>query len=71
MRSDLTFEMPPGRIAASTSSTGASRTASQAPKRRRRRRNATSRLRSLVDCESTVSISSSSPRPCGGAAGIP
>ena len=29
MRADLTFEMPPGRIASSTSATGASRTASQ------------------------------------------
>ena len=71
MRCDLTFEMPPGRIASSTSSSGASRTASQLPKRRRSRRNATSRLRSLVDWESTVRISSSSPVPCGGAAGIP
>ena len=33
MRTDLTFEMPPGRIASSTSSTGASRTASQVSKR--------------------------------------
>ena len=33
MRCDLTFEMPPGRIASSTSSTGASRTASQLPNR--------------------------------------
>ena len=52
--------MPPGRIASSISSTGASRTASQAAKRSRRRRKATSRLRSLVDCESTVSTSSPS-----------
>ena len=29
MRVDLTFEMPPGRIASSTSASGASRTASQ------------------------------------------
>ena len=29
MRADLTFEMPPGRIASSISSSGASRTASQ------------------------------------------
>ena len=29
MRADLTFEIPPGRIASSISSTGASRTASQ------------------------------------------
>ena len=33
MRTDLTFEIPPGRIASSTSSFGASRTASQLPKR--------------------------------------
>ena len=39
---------------------GASRTASQDGKRSRRRRKATSRLRSLVDCERTVRISSSS-----------
>ena len=71
MRTDLTFEIPPGRIASSTSSFGASRTASQLPKRSRRRRKATSRLRSLVDCERTVRISSSSPWPCGGAAGTP
>ena len=38
MRTDFTFEMPPGRIASSTSSTGASRTASQVSKRSRRRR---------------------------------
>ena len=38
MRTDLTFEMPPGRIASSISSTGASRTASHASKRSRRRR---------------------------------
>ena len=71
IRFDLTLEMPPGRIAASTSSFGASRTSSQLSKRRRRRRNATSRLRSLVDCERTVRISSSSPIRCGGAAGLP
>ena len=33
MRADLTFEMPPGRIASSTSSSGASRTAVQLGKR--------------------------------------
>jgi hypothetical protein len=38
IRTDLTFEIPPGRIASSISSTGASRTASQSPKRSRRRR---------------------------------
>src|SRR4051812_18065520 len=63
--------MPPGRIAASTSSTGASRTASHASKRSRRRRNATSRLRSFVDCESTVSTSSPSGSPCGTITGTP
>ncbi len=58
MRTDFTFEIPPGRIASSTSASGASRTSSQAGNRRRRRRKATSRLRSLVDWESTVSTSS-------------
>ncbi len=38
MRTDFTFEMPPGRIASSISSTGASRTASQVSKRSRSRR---------------------------------
>ena len=38
MRSDLTFEIPPGRIAASTSSFGASRTASHEPAKRSRSR---------------------------------
>ena len=38
---------------------------------RRRRRKATSRLRSFVDWQRTVRISSSSAVPCGGAAGIP
>ena len=71
MRSDLTLEMPPGRIASSTSSSGASRTAVQLGKRARRRRNATSRLRSFVDWESTVRISSSSGCRCGGADGRP
>ena len=63
MRTDLTFEIPPGLIASSISSTGASRTASHASKRSRRRRKATSRLRSLVDCESTVSTSSPTGSP--------
>ena len=71
MRTDLTFEIPPGLIASSISSTGASRTASHASKRSRRRRKATSRLRSLVDCESTVSTSSPSGSPCGSITGIP
>ena len=35
IRADLTFEMPPGRIASSTSALGASRTAAQLPKRLR------------------------------------
>jgi hypothetical protein len=39
------------------------RTAAQLPKRRRRARKATSRLRSFVDCDRTVRISSSRPRP--------
>ena len=69
IRTDLTFEMPPGRIASSISSTGASRTASQASKRSRRRRKATSRLRSLVDCESTVRTSSAIGSPCGSITG--
>ena len=38
MRADLTFEIPPGRIASSTSASGASRTCSQLGKRSRRRR---------------------------------
>ena len=71
MRTDLTFEIPPGRIASSISSTGASRTASHASKRSRRRRKATSRLRSLVDCESTVSTSSPTGSPWGSMTGIP
>ncbi len=71
MRLDFTLEMPPGRIAASTSSLGASRTASHESKRSRRRRNATSRLRSLVDCDSTVSTSSASGSPCGAITGMP
>ena len=71
MRTDLTFEIPPGLIASSISSTGASRTASHASKRSRRRRKATSRLRSLVDCESTVSTSSPTGSPWGSITGIP
>src|SRR4051812_2465136 len=63
--------MPPGRIASSISSTGASRTASHASNRSRRRRNATSRLRSFVDCDSTVSTSSPSGSPCGAITGTP
>ena len=65
MRRDFWTCRPPGWIAASTSSTGASRTASQEGRRSRRRRKATSRLRSFVDCESTVSTSSASGSPCG------
>ena len=71
MRTDLTFEIPPGRIASSISSTGASRTASHAGKRSRRRRKATSRLRSFVDCDRTVSTSSPSGSPCGAITGTP
>ena len=71
MRSAFWRCRPPGWIAASTSSSGASRTASHAGRRARSRTYATSRLRSLVDCDSTVRISSSSPRPCGGATGRP
>ena len=40
MRTDLTFEIPPGRIASSTSAVGASRTASHDDAGRRRRRSA-------------------------------
>ena len=58
-------------MASSTACRGASRTASQLGKRSRRRRKATSRLRSLVDCERTVRMSSSSPLPWGGATGRP
>src|SRR5262249_30115565 len=71
MRADFTFEMPPGRIASSTCATGASRTARQEKKRPRRRRNATSRLRSLVDCDSTVSTSSAIGCPWGRICGVP
>ena len=61
IRSDLTLEMPPGRIAASTSVER--RVAHRRPSSgsaSRSRRKATSRLRSFVDCERTVRISSSS-----------
>src|SRR5512133_1627760 len=71
MRTDLTFEIPPGRIASSISSTGASRTASHAGNRSRRRRKATSRFRSFVDCDSTVRTSSPSGSPCGAITGTP
>ncbi len=71
MRPDLTFEMPPGRIASSTASRGASRTASHVGRRARRRRYATSRLRSLVLCESTVNTTSANGSPCGAIRGTP
>jgi hypothetical protein len=71
MRRDLTWEMPPGRIASSTSSRGASRAASQEGKRSRSWAQAASRLRSFVLCESTVSISSSSASPWGAHPGRP
>jgi hypothetical protein len=71
MRRDLTLEIPPGRMACSTSSLGASRTASQVGKRSRSPRKATSRLRSLVDWLRTVSTSSPRPSPWGGATGRP
>jgi hypothetical protein len=71
MRADFTFEIPPGRIASSTSTSGASRTCSHRGKRSRSRRKATSRLRSLVDCESTVSTSSAIGSPCGAMRGMP
>ena len=71
IRRDFDLQMPPGRIASSISATGASRTASQTAKRSRSRRKATSRLRSFVDCESTVRISSPSGSPCGSIAGTP
>ena len=64
-------EIPPGLIASSISSTGASRTSSQVGKRSRSAMNATSRLRSLVDCESTVSTSSAIGCPCGAISGMP
>ncbi len=38
IRADFTFEMPPGRIASSTASTGASRTSSQVANRSRSRK---------------------------------
>ena len=71
MRADLTFEIPPGLIASSTCSTGASITASHDGKRSRSRRYATSRLRSFVLCDSTVSTSSAIGSPCGCIDGMP
>ena len=71
MRRDFWMCSPPGWIAASISSTGAARTASQDGKRSRRRRNATSRLRSFVDCERTVRTSSASGSSCGSIVGTP
>ena len=64
IRTDLTFEMPPGRIA--SLDLGVGRVAHGRPScrsARAARRKATSRLRSLVDCERTVRISSSRPVP--------
>ena len=71
MRTDFTFEMPPGLIASSISSTGASRTSSQVGKRSRRRRYATSRLRSLVLWDRTVSTSSAMGCPWAIGSGTP
>jgi hypothetical protein len=71
MRTDFCRCRPPGWIASSTSARGASRTASQEPKRSRRRRKATSRLRSFVDCDRTVRTSSSTGARCGGIDGMP
>ena len=71
MRRDFCTCSPPGWIAASISSTGASRTSSHVGKRPRRRRKATSRLRSFVDCESTVRTSSPSGSACGSITGTP
>ena len=72
MRADLTLEMPPGRIASSTAPGGASRTASQLSRRSvAQAQEGQSRLRSLVDCESTVRTSSSSGPPVRGHDGMP
>src|SRR3954447_9898758 len=71
MRLALIREMPPGRIASSTSSSGARRTASHDGKRSRSRMYATSRLRSFVFCDRTVRISSSTGRRCGRSRGRP
>src|SRR5438445_697761 len=71
MRPDLTLEMPPGRIASSTCSSGASRTACQVGRRARSRRYDRSRLRSFVDCERTVRMSSAIGWPCGRICGTP
>src|SRR4051794_267874 len=62
---------PPGRIASSSSATGASRTSSQVGKRCRSAAKARSRLRSLVCWESTVLTSSAIGCPCGSAGGTP
>ena len=71
MRTALVGARPPGRIASSTSSTGAALTSAQDEKRSRRRAYATSRLRSFVFCESTVRISSSTGARCGRSTGRP
>src|ERR1039457_5724439 len=71
IRADLTFEIPPGLIASSISSTGARITASHDCKRSRKRRYATSRLRSFVLCDSTVNTSSAIGSPCGAISGMP
>src|SRR3954447_12627410 len=71
MRTAFVGARPPGRIASSTSATGASRTSAQLEKRSRRRAYATSRLRSFVFCESTVRISSSTGARCGRRIGCP
>jgi hypothetical protein len=67
----LTLEIPPGRI--ERLDLGVRRVAHRVPAAEapRRRRNATSRLRSLVDCDRTVRISSSSPARAAGANGRP
>jgi hypothetical protein len=62
---------PPGRIASSTSSTGASRTSAHEENRSVSRPYATSRLRSFVFWESTVRTSSSTGALCGRSTGRP
>ena len=71
IRADFTLLIPPGRIASSIRSTGASRIASQSTNRSRNPKYATSRLRSFVDWDSTVRISSAIGWPWGLASGIP
>jgi len=64
MRADFTLEMPPGG-SPPRPRRAAPRGRPPGGRRARSPRKATSRLRSLVDCESTVSTSSAIGCPCG------